>query len=56
LFYGDLIYNFFKPTQVWIDDLAAANASIEQLKTLNVRTVFPGHGKPFAWEKSAKRL
>jgi hydroxyacylglutathione hydrolase len=51
LFCGDFIYNFFGPNQVWVDDLAAANAGIERLKTLNVRTVYPGHGKPFPWEK-----
>ena len=55
LFCGDLIYNFFKPKQVWIDDLAAANASVERLKTLNVRTVYPGHGKPFPWEAFARK-
>jgi hydroxyacylglutathione hydrolase len=55
LFCGDLIYNFFKPNLVWIDDLAAAKASVGRLKTLNVRTVYPGHGKPFSWEEFARK-
>jgi hydroxyacylglutathione hydrolase len=55
LFCGDLIYNFFKPNLVLIDDLAAARASVERLKTLNVRTVYPGHGKPFPWEEFARK-
>ncbi|MHB1345788.1 MAG: MBL fold metallo-hydrolase [Thermoleophilia bacterium] len=55
LFCGDLIYNFMKPNQVLIDDLAAARASVERLKALNVRTVYPGHGKPFPWGEFAKR-
>jgi len=55
LFCGDFIYNFFGPNQVWVDDLAAANAGVERLKTLNVRTVYPGHGKPFPWEEFVRR-
>lgn len=55
LFCGDLIYNFFKPNLVWIDDLAEANGSVGRLKTLNVRTVSPGHGKPFRWEEFVKK-
>ena len=55
LFCGDFIYNFFGPNQVWVDDLAAANAGVERLKTLNVRTVYPGHGKPFPWEKFVRK-
>ena len=55
LFCGDFIYNFFGPNQVWVDDLAAANAGVERLKTLNVRAVYPGHGKPFPWEAFARK-
>jgi hydroxyacylglutathione hydrolase len=55
LFCGDFIYNFLGPNQVWVDDLAAANAGVERLKTLNVRTVFPGHGKPFPWEEFVRK-
>ena len=45
LFCGDLFYNFagFK----YIDDLADFNASIDKLKKLEIKMVYPGHGKPF---------
>ena len=55
LFCGDLIYNFFKPNMVWIDDIVDGNASISRLGALNVRTVYPGHGKPFPWAEFAAR-
>jgi hydroxyacylglutathione hydrolase len=55
LFCGDLIYNFFKPELTWIDDLAAATASVDRLRRLNIRTVYPGHGKPFAWSEFVGR-
>ncbi len=49
LFCGDLFMNMIKPAiHFLIDDLGAANASIEKLKKLNVKTVYPGHGKPFS--------
>jgi glyoxylase-like metal-dependent hydrolase (beta-lactamase superfamily II) len=47
LFCGDLIYNFFKPEFLYIDDLKAAKSSIEKLKSKNVKKVYSGHGKPF---------
>jgi len=34
-----------------MDDLAAAKASVEKLKGLEVGTVYPGHGKPFSMEE-----
>lgn len=45
LFCGDLFYNFagFQ----FIDDLADFNASINKLKNFKIKTVYPGHGKPF---------
>ena len=48
LFCGDLLANIEKP-DIWsiIDDSDAAYASIEKLKTLQINTVFPGHGQPF---------
>ena len=55
LFCGDLIYNFFRPNQAWVDDLAAAKAGVERLKALGVRRVYPGHGKPFPWEKFVRK-
>lgn len=55
LFCGDLMDNMRKPNlQFFIDDLAAANMSITKLRNLKVTTVYPGHGKPFAWEKLPK--
>jgi len=55
LFCGDLIYNFIRPEMIWIDDLPAALASVERLKHLDLRTVYPGHGKPFPWSEFAAR-
>ncbi len=48
LFCGDLLMNIFKPTlHFMIDDLSDFNRSIEQLKQLNIQTIYPGHGNPF---------
>ena len=48
LFCGDLLENRNQPgIGSIIDDKAAANASIEKLKNLEINTVYPGHGKPF---------
>jgi hydroxyacylglutathione hydrolase len=55
LFCGDLMDNMRKPNlEFFIDDLVAANASITRLRNLRVTTVYPGHGKPFSWEKFLK--
>ncbi len=52
LFCGDLLDNVDKPALNSImDDLAAANASVEKLKSLAITTVYPGHGQPFPMEK-----
>jgi len=48
---GDLIYNIFKPEFLYINEIPDAKASIEHLKTMNVRTVYPGHGKPFEFQR-----
>jgi len=51
LFCGDLLDNTHKPVLNSImDDSAAANASIEKLKSIAINTVYPGHGKPFPME------
>ena len=48
LFCGDLLGNINKPSRFsLIDDSAEAEASIKKLKNLNIKTVYPGHGKPF---------
>jgi hydroxyacylglutathione hydrolase len=51
LFCGDLLANVDKP-DMWsiIDDSVAAQASVEKLKSLQINTVYPGHGQPFAME------
>ena len=55
LFCGDLLENQEKPSLNSImDDLVTANASIEKLKRLEIKTVYPGHGKPFLMEQYLK--
>ncbi len=52
LFCGDLLENDDKPALNSImDDLTAANASVEKLKSLEINTVYPGHGKPFPMDE-----
>jgi hydroxyacylglutathione hydrolase len=46
LYCGDFAYNL--PGMGFIDDMAAHSKSIEKLRKLPVRTVYPGHGKPFS--------
>ena len=55
LFSGDLLANIRKP-DIWsiIDDSDAAYASIEKLKSLQINTVYPGHGQPFPMELFTK--
>jgi len=56
LFCGDLIVNRGKPRlNPLIDDRAAANVSIEKLNNLNIRTVYPAHGRPFPMEMLGKK-
>lgn len=52
LFCGDLLGNINQP-ELWslIDDPGAANASLEKLRALDIKTVYPGHGKPFEMER-----
>ena len=48
IFCGDLFANNGKPKKnALIDDEAEMDASIEKLKALDVKTVYPGHGRPF---------
>ncbi len=48
LFCGDLLENIKRPKLTSLmDDLAAAQASVEKLKSLEVKTVYPGHGAAF---------
>lgn len=55
LFVGDLLDNTQQPALNSImDDRAAAQASVEKLRGLNVKTIYPGHGKPFQMEQLAQ--
>ncbi len=56
VFCGDLLYNFVgRPSCQLIDDLADFNASLDKLKKLGVKTLYPGHGKPFPLERALPR-
>jgi hydroxyacylglutathione hydrolase len=49
---GDLFENVTQPgLNSIMDDLADARSSVDKLAAFNIRTVYPGHGKPFAWEQ-----
>jgi hydroxyacylglutathione hydrolase len=51
LFCGDLLENTNKPALGSImDDLTAAQTSVDRLRGMDTHTVYPGHGKPFAME------
>lgn len=55
LFCGDLLVNSDKPVLNSImDDLGSAKASVAELKSLGINTVYPGHGKPFPMELLAE--
>jgi glyoxylase-like metal-dependent hydrolase (beta-lactamase superfamily II) len=48
-FSGDTINNRKKPTVADIVENETTLAeSLEKIKTLNIRTIYPGHGKPFS--------
>jgi len=48
---GDLLENTDKlGLNSIMDDLTAANASVEKLNKLSIKTVYPGHGKSFPME------
>jgi len=52
LFCGDLLVNMGKPAKnTLIDDSAELDASVERMKTLEIKTVYPEHGKPFQMEQ-----
>ena len=51
LFCGDLLENTDKPgLNSIMEDLMAADKSVEKLKSLKIDTIYPGHGKPFSME------
>ncbi len=52
LFCGDFLENRTHPSiATLVDDAEALKASFERVKTLDVRTVYPGHGKPFTMDE-----
>ncbi|MDD1764106.1 MAG: MBL fold metallo-hydrolase [Methanobacteriaceae archaeon] len=54
-FCGDLFANTKKPVRGGIiDDEAAAQASVEKLKKIDIKMVYPGHGNPFPWNLLAE--
>jgi glyoxylase-like metal-dependent hydrolase (beta-lactamase superfamily II) len=54
-FCGDFLKNNGKPTtNSLVDDPAEMEASVLKLKGLNIKTVYPGHGKPFNIEEFLK--
>jgi hydroxyacylglutathione hydrolase len=52
LFAGDTFTNNRKPdTANYIEDFEELNSSLARLKEMNIKTVYPGHGKPFGMEE-----
>lgn len=52
LFCGDLLENIKQPAFGSImDDPETAKASLEKLRGLSIKTIYPGHGKPFLREE-----
>ena len=52
LFCGDLLENTKKPvTNSLADDVNQLKASARRLSQYPIKTVYPGHGGPFAWEQ-----
>ncbi len=56
LFCGDLLESIREPAlNSMMDDVAAGDASLERVRCLNVRMVYPGHGRPFLLEELVKK-
>ncbi len=55
LFCGDLLENTKGPAlNSLMDDRAAGQASVERLRAMAIRMVYPGHGAPFGMEALAR--
>ena len=51
LFCGDLLENVKEPAiNSIMDDPAACESSLDKLRGFEIKTVYPGHGKPFAMD------
>ena len=56
LFCGDLLENTKKPgLNSIMDDKPAADISIEKLKSLEIKTIYPGHGESFQMDLFMKK-
>lgn len=54
LLVGDIFTNSFRPGMaMFIQDPAELRASLERIRGLKATTIYPGHGKPFPFEKIA---
>ena len=52
LFCGDLFNNDKKPEKATIiQDAEKLDASVEKIKAMQIKTVYPGHGKPFTMDQ-----
>jgi len=53
-FAGDMLVNSKKPDiAIFVDDFQELKNSINKLKNLNIKNIYPGHGKPFPLERLA---
>ena len=51
-FSGDFLENRTRPSiATLVDDAEALKGSFERVKKLDIRIVYPGHGKPFALDE-----
>ena len=52
---GDTVSNMIRPgTSPFVHDRQAMAASLDKLKSLDLKTIYPGHGKPFSADKLEK--
>jgi glyoxylase-like metal-dependent hydrolase (beta-lactamase superfamily II) len=57
LFAGDTFTNRRKPEKAnYIENHSELENSINRLKKMNIRMIYPGHGKPFKMEEIARKL
>jgi hydroxyacylglutathione hydrolase len=57
LFAGDIFTNVFKPDlATYIENSHDLKNSFEKLKKMSIKTIYPGHGKPFEMEQIAHKI
>ncbi len=57
LFAGDTFTNMRKPDiATYIENSGQLKNSIARLKKMNIKTIYPGHGKPFEMESIARQI